>query len=56
MKYRLFDRACCKKCGQDIENNGKKQWTDRGGNRLCVAEIRKGEIVQPKKNQKHAPY
>lgn len=54
-KYRLFCQIVCRKCGQDVENHGRSQWLDRGGNRECVPMIQRGEIVQPKKGQKHTP-
>ena len=53
MRYKLFCREACRTCGQDIENRGARQWTDRGGNRQCVPFIKAGEVVKPK--TKHRP-
>lgn len=55
MRYKLFSQCACKHCGQDIENHGRGQWLDRGGNRGCAPffDKKKGEFVRPK--SKHAP-
>ena len=54
MKYNYGDIAACKYCYQDIQNNGNKQWVDRGGNRPCCPYVKNGEVINPK--TKHAPY
>ena len=55
MKY--GKRAICKFCGQEIEYHGINGWLDRGGNRACASYVDKkaGEVIRPKKNQKHKP-
>ena len=53
MKHKYGEQTTCKYCGQDIENHGRRQWIDRGGNRKCCAFEKNGEIVMPK--TKHAP-
>jgi hypothetical protein len=46
---RYGTRATCTRCGQDVEHQGRGQWTDRGGNRACCAYVnREGETVRPK--------
>ncbi len=53
IRHTYGQRTACKYCGQDIENHGRKQWIDRGGNRQCCPFIKNGEAVTPK--TKHAP-
>lgn len=56
MRRKYGERATCRKCHQEIEWHGRAGgWRDRGNNRGCVAKIVRGEIVQPKKGQKHGP-
>lgn len=55
MRHKYGEHNTCRYCGQDIENHGRRQWLDRGGNRPCVPfiECKTREIIVPR--TKHAP-
>jgi hypothetical protein len=44
----------CIHCGQDIEGNQEGGWRDRGNGEHCLPFIRRGELVTPPEDQRHA--
>ncbi len=56
-RARYGDQASCKRCGQDIEFTGARDWRDRGGNRKCPPyEGKDGEVIDPAGRFIHRPY
>lgn len=55
VRYRIGEQASCKYCGQDIQNEGKRRWIDRGANRKCVPYLRRGDFARIYPKTKHAP-
>lgn len=55
MRRKYGERDACRYCGQDIENRGRRQWTDRGGNRDCCPFIDNKLCVVITPRTKHAP-